>query len=179
MKICINAGHDRKLDPGAINRTDGTKECDLAGDLGVRVKAYLEALDTEVILVQDDDLYFVCNTANDSDADLFVSLHFNAFNGRASGVETLIYGSSQSLILGHCIQSNLRAVLDIPDRGIKERPGLFVLRNTTMPAVIVETCFLDNDYDLKAYRDNEDAVARAIATGIIQYPGRAALHLAA
>ena len=117
MKICINAGHDRKLDPGAINHTDGTRECDLAWDLGVRVKAYLEALDAEVILVQDDDLYFVCNTANDSDADLFVSLHFNAFNGRASGVETLLYGSSQSLILGHCIHVNTAEMEIIKETG--------------------------------------------------------------
>ena len=73
-------------------------------------------------------------------------------------------------MLGHCIQSNLKAVLGLPNRGLKERPGLFVLRNTIMPAVLVEVCFLDNDFDWRRYDAHRDEAARAIATGIIQYP---------
>lgn len=46
---------------------------------------------------------------------------------------------------------------------------MFVLRNTAMPAVLVEVCFLDNDYDVKRYFDKKDEVARAIATGIVQF----------
>ena len=75
-------------------------------------------------------------------------------------------------MLGHCIQSNLKAVLNLPNRGLKERPGLFVLRSTMMPAVLVEVCFLDNDSDWRRYAAHKDAAARAIATGIMQYPAR-------
>lgn len=100
-----------------------------------------------------------------------MSLHFNAFNKRAAGTETLISHTAESLLLGHAIQSNIKAVLNLPDRGLKERPGLFVLRNTVMPAVIVEVCFIDNDYDVCQYQSRVDAVARAIATGIMQWPG--------
>ncbi|WP_337544670.1 N-acetylmuramoyl-L-alanine amidase [Megasphaera sp.] len=58
----------------------------------------------------------------------------------------------------------------MPNRGLKERPGLFVLRNTIMPAVLVEVCFIDNDFDWRRYDAHRDEAARAIATGIIQYP---------
>ena len=75
-------------------------------------------------------------------------------------------------MLGHCIQSNLKAVLNLPNRGLKERPGLFVLRSTMMPAILVEVCFIDNDCDWRRYEAHKDAAARAIATGIMQYPAQ-------
>ena len=134
--------------------------------------SYLEDNGIAVHFGQSDDLYAVCDEANWEDCDLFISLHFNAFNGRASGTETLISGSTGSLMLGHCIQSNVKAVLNLPNRGLKERPGLFVLRSTMMPAVLVEVCFIDNDSDWRRYEAHKDAVARAIATGILQYPAQ-------
>ena len=47
-----------------------------------------------------------------------------------------------------------------------------------MPAVLVEVCFIDNDYDIKRYQLHEDDTARAIATGIMQYPGLCASQAA-
>jgi N-acetylmuramoyl-L-alanine amidase len=171
MKIYLNPGHDRKLDSGAVNESMDLQECDLAYDLGCLVKERLEANGIAVILGQSDDLYAICDEANEAEVDLFVSIHFNAFNKRATGTETLISGTGGSLMLGHCIQSNIKAVLCLPDRGLKERPGLFVLRNTAMPAALVEVCFMDNDYDLRRYMGRAEETAAAIATGIIQYPG--------
>lgn len=171
MKVYLNAGHDRLLDPGAVNAALGLRECDLAYELAQQVKGYLERNGAAVLFGQQDDLYAICNEANDAEADVFVSLHFNAFNKRAAGTETLISHSADSLLLGHAIQSNIKAVLNLPDRGLKERPGLFVLRSTAMPAVIVEVCFIDNDYDIRQYQRRADDVARAIATGIMQFPG--------
>lgn len=169
MIIYLNPGHDRVLDPGAINTKLGLQECDIAYELAEKIKSYIEQNGITVAIGQHDDLYRICDQANDMGADLFVSLHFNAFNNRATGTETLVSGSAASLILGHHIQSRLKSVLALPDRGLKERPGLFVLRNTAMPAVLVEVCFIDNDYDIKHYLDREDAVARAIAEGIAAY----------
>ena len=170
MKVYLNAGHDRQLDPGAVNRRLNLRECDAAYELALGVQQYLERNGIAVVFGQDDDLYRICDQANQAECDLFVSIHFNAYNGRASGTETLISGSTGSLMLGHCIQTNLKAVLNLPNRGLKERPGLFVLRNTIMPAVLVEVCFVDNDFDWRRYDAHRDEAARVIATGIIQYP---------
>ncbi len=170
MKVYLNAGHDRELDSGAINPNLSLTECELAYELTMQVKTYLERNGIAVVFGQNDDLYAICDEANEADVDVFVSIHFNAFNGRASGTETLISGSTGSLMLGHCIQSNIRAVLSLPNRGLKERPEFFVLRRTMMPAVLVEVCFIDNDSDWRRYDAHADDVARAIATGIMQYP---------
>lgn len=172
MKIYVNPGHDRKLDSGAVNTNLQLRECDVAYELAMLVKTYLERHGMTVLVGQYDDLYAICAEANEFEADYFVSIHFNAFNKRATGTETLVSGSLESLLLGHSIQANVKAVLCLPDRGIKERPGMFVLRNTVMPAVIVEVCFLDNDYDMRRYEGQKENVARAIATGIVQYIGR-------
>lgn len=170
MKVYLNPGHDRDVDSGAVNAHLDLRECDLAYDLGCLVKERLERNGIAVVFGQHDDLYAVCDEANREQADVFVSIHFNAFNTRATGTETLISGTPDSLLLGHCLQSNIKAALCLPDRGIKERPGFFVLRNTTMPAVLAEICFVDNDYDIKRYMGHAEEVASAIATGIMQYP---------
>lgn len=170
MKVYLNAGHDRELDSGAINKNLGLTECEAAYELSQLIQHYLEDNGIAVVFGQSDDLFAICDEANRKECDIFVSIHFNAFNSRASGTETLISGSTGSLMLGHCIQSNIKAVLNLPNRGLKERPGLFVLRSTMMPAVLVETCFIDNDSDWRRYDAHKDDVARAIATGIMQYP---------
>ncbi|MCB6386982.1 N-acetylmuramoyl-L-alanine amidase family protein, partial [Megasphaera massiliensis] len=116
MKVYVNAGHDRQLDSGAVNPRLDLRECDAAYELACLVMSYLEDNGIAVHFGQNDDLYAVCDEANWEDCDLFISLHFNAFNGRASGTETLISGSTGSLMLGHCIQSNVKAVLNLPNR---------------------------------------------------------------
>ncbi|MDD6860749.1 MAG: N-acetylmuramoyl-L-alanine amidase, partial [Megasphaera elsdenii] len=110
MKVYLNAGHDRQLDSGAVNRRLNLRECDAAYELALGVQQYLERNGIAVVFGQDDDLYHICDQANQAECDLFVSIHFNAYNGRASGTETLISGSTGSLMLGHCIQTNLKAV---------------------------------------------------------------------
>lgn len=62
--------------------------------------------------------------------------------------------------------------LSTVDRGLKERPNLIVLKDTTMPAVLVETAFIDNDNDAALLTNNADDFARAIARGITDFEGR-------
>lgn len=59
--------------------------------------------------------------------------------------------------------------LGTKDRGIKERPGLIVLRDTAMPAVLIETAFIDNDEDCQLLLEKTDDFARAIARGVTDY----------
>ena len=171
MLVYLNPGHDLMKDPGAVNDHLQLTEATLANHLGWAVKDRLEEEGIRVRKGQSDYLFDICNDANRCGADLFVSLHFNAFNGHATGTETLVSYTPESVILGQNIQSRLCNALELPDRGIKERMELLVIRATIMPAVLVETCFIDNDHDIERYFERKDEVADAIAQGILAYPG--------
>ena len=71
--------------------------------------------------------------------------------------------------LAQCIQDQLINSIDTVDRGVRERPDLRVLRHTAMPAVLVETAFIDNDVDVQLLINNWDDIARAIARGVTDY----------
>ena len=180
MKVYINPGHDLDYDSGAVNPTSGLRECDVAAKIGAKVKAYLEAAGCECRLLQSDNLYYdsqydnrpiaVCDDANNWDADAFVSIHCNAANGQARGTEVECYSRmSNGGNLAQCIQDQIVGALGTIDRGVKEMPGLIVLRHTDMPAVLVETAFIDNDADAALLTDRWDAFAAAIARGVTDY----------
>ena len=71
--------------------------------------------------------------------------------------------------LPQCIQSQIIDSLDTVDRGVKEMADLLVLRYTDMPAVLVETAFIDNDNDMLLLVEHWDDIARAIARGVTDY----------
>lgn len=176
MKVFINPGHCPGVDSGAVNPNSGMQEADVALAIGQLVQKYLTDAGCEVQLLQSDNLMWdgegpcVCQTANDWPADIFVSIHCNAAGGDARGTEVEIYpGSDASSKLGQCIQTQIVNSLGTVDRGLKERPGLCVLKHTDMPAVLVETAFIDNDDDANLLANNQDDFARAIARGITDY----------
>lgn len=171
MKVFINPGHDLDgiLDPGAVNPVTGDRECDIARQAGHLLAGYLQTAGIEVKALQSDDLGKVCAMSNNWDADVFVSLHCNAFNGNAKGTETL-YKSANGRVLADCIQKQIINSVETVDRGIKQRDRLWVLNGTNAVAVLVEMAFIDNMDDLKfLLKDNLDTVVRAIARGITDY----------
>ena len=171
MKVFLNPGHapDGNPDPGACGC--GLRECDVAKSVADLVERYLVKAGVEVVgNMQDDSLYAITSAANGSDADVFVSIHCNAFNGSANGTETCVYpGSVRGQQLGNCIQRQIVDSLDTTDRGLKDRGELYVLKRTDMPAVLVELAFIDNEDDAVLLRDNQDDFARAIARGVTDY----------
>lgn len=103
--------------------------------------------------------------ANDWGAELFVSIHCNA--GGGIGTETLVYAKHGAAAeLAARVQSAIAGRLGTRDRGIKERPGLGVLRMTDCPAILVETAFIDNENDAWLLKNRADDFARAIYEGI-------------
>jgi N-acetylmuramoyl-L-alanine amidase len=178
MKVFINPGHDVVYDSGAVNPNNGIRECDIALDIGQRVKGYLEQAGCEVMLVQSDSLTGeheglpnVCGEANAWLADIVVSIHCNAANTEARGTEVEVYriDGGNACKLADCIRTNIVKALGTIDRGNKERNGLAVLRCTDVPAVLVETAFIDNDEDAELLVNRADDFARAIAVGITDY----------
>lgn len=80
MKVFINPGHapEGNPDPGACNVYTGLRECDVAAEVGRLTAHYLNAVGIETEILQSDSLYEVCQKANASEADLFISIHCNS-----------------------------------------------------------------------------------------------------
>lgn len=170
MRVFINPGHDIDLDSGAVNPNYGTRECDVARNAGKMLARYLQTAGCEVRTLQSDDLGLVCETSNEWGADIFVSLHCNAFNTVARGTETL-YKSYNGQQLAQLIQDQIINSINTVDRGIKKRDDLWVLNGTDAMAVLVEMAFIDNDEDLEILNNDLDTIVRAIARGITDFGG--------
>lgn len=183
-KVFINPGHCPGIDPGAINKNSGITEADIALEIGKMVKTYLETAGCEVMLLQSDNLYYdgvgecVCEAANNWPADVFVSLHCNAFNGQARGTEIFTSrGETKADKLATCIMQQIINTFgdalavrpDWSDGDIDKESGLIVLLHTQMPAALYEMVFIDNDADLQFLLAHKDDVARAIARGVTDY----------
>lgn len=170
MRVFINPGHDIDLDSGAVNPNYGTRECDVARNAGKMLARYLQTAGCEVRTLQSDDLGLVCETSNEWGADIFVSLHCNAFNTVARGTETL-YKSYNGQQLAQLIQDQIINSINTVDRGIKKRDDLWVLNGTDAVAILVEMAFIDNDEDLEILNNDLDTIVRAIARGITDFRG--------
>lgn len=177
MKVFLNLGHapNGNPDPGAVNAETGLRECDVAFAVAKSAASYLNAAGVETELLQSDSLYDICEAANGSDADIFVSIHCNAAEAKqANGTETwACAGSYRGSTLANCIRKQLVDTLDTTDRGVKIATpgvnGLYVLTNTDMPAVLVELAFITNPGDEEILVNVQKAMARAVAHGITDY----------
>lgn len=172
MKVFINPGHapNGNPDPGACGF--GLRESDVAMCVGSLLEYYLRVAGLETRMLQSDSLEEVVATSDYFGADIFVSIHCNAFDGTAHGTETLIYAAGgEAEKLAKCVQSQLIDALGTANRGIKERPGLYVLNSTAAPAILVETAFIDNRQDNELLANETEDIARAIARGVTDYQG--------
>ena len=177
MKIFIDAGHNFSgADTGA--QGNGIREQDVTFIIANKLKKLLVSYGHEVFMsrnnLQDnvgstlsDSLNTRVNLANRYGVDLFVSIHCNSFNKQANGTETLVYSfNSSAMEYAERIQKSIIDKLGTKDRGVKERKDLVVLKNTLMPAVLVETAFIDNVYDAELLIKRQDDFAEAIFEGI-------------
>ena len=177
MRVFLNPGHapGGNPDPGACGF--GLRECDVAKNVADLVAGYLTAAGVEVVgCLQSDSLEEVVDSSNNSDADVFISIHCNACNGSANGTEVWhYYGSGAGAALARCIQNQIVTSLGTTDRGTKgAKPGvngLYVLSNTDAVAVLVELAFIDHAGDAHLLRSQQDDFARAIARGVTDYEG--------
>ncbi|WP_291569590.1 N-acetylmuramoyl-L-alanine amidase [Clostridium sp. UBA4548] len=167
-KIAVDLGHNINGDNGAV----GIRvEADVIRDVGNRVinklKAHgytiIETLPKTAVDITDS-LNKRSYVANANEADFFVSIHFNKFNGVANGTEVFYYKDSS---VDKSYASNIAnsiSRLGFKNRGIKY--GDFsVIRKTTMPSVLVECCFVDSKIDMEIY--DPERMANAIVSGIL------------
>ena len=178
--VVIDPGHGGP-DPGAIG-IGGIKESDVVLDVSKKVKKLLSEKGVRVKLTRnkeiDLDLPPRVLVANRYDADIFVSVHANASRGKRrdiNGLETFYYRGWRGRLLAKRIQKQiLRVSPGSPDRGVKQGK-FYVIKNTKMPAVLVEIGFLTGRLDgrrLEKYTHRKK-IAYAIAKGILEYLSKA------
>lgn len=112
--------------------------------------------------------------ANTWGADVFLSIHTNAAaNENASGSEALVYSLSSRVAVGlsENILRELNLITGLRNRGIVERPGLYVLKRTNMPALLVEMGFISNPYDAELMAYSPNLFAEGIYRGVLDYYG--------
>ena len=174
--VIIDAGHGGR-DYGAVNGERKEKDDNL--ELALMVGEILAENGVDVLYTRTEDVYDTpyekAVIANNSGADYFLSIHRNASAtpGSGTGIETLVYRDTGIAgKLARNINANLSEI-GFVNRGVIERPGLVVLRRTSMPAVLVEAGFIDNAKDNELFDANLDAIAMAIADGMLETLGLA------
>ena len=192
--IVIDPGHNFGGDDGAYATNNGITyvERDLNMQVALKLKTKLETQGYQVIMTRNESdretasvtesLTNRVNIANNAAADLFVSLHHNSATAAATGVEVYYssraqdesFGSgysdsrlSTSMNLASSISSSITNSTGAINRGAKDG-NLFVLRNTTIPAVLIECGFITNQYEAQKCADSyyQDLAASAIADAI-------------
>jgi len=174
--VVIDPGHGGP-DPGAIG-IGGIRETDVVLEISKIVKKLLSEKGVNVRLTRknevDLDLPPRVSFANNIDADIFVSIHANASRGKRrdiNGLETFYYRGWRGRLLAKRIQKQiLRVSPGSPDRGVKQG-RFYVIKNTRMPAALVEIGFLTGRLDARRLEKtaHRQRLAYAIAKGILEY----------
>ncbi len=171
VTVMLDAGHGG-VNPGAVY--EGRQEKDDALALVLAIGPILQNNGIDVLYTRTTDVYQTplqkAELANEADVDYFVSIHRNSFpeDNIVSGVESLVYDlSGVKYEMAQNINTQLETV-GFVDLGVKARPNLIVLRRTKMPAVLVEAGFINSDTDNMLFDANFQAIAQAIADGIIE-----------
>lgn len=171
MKVVVNIGHGYG-DPGAVNKELGVTENGFNRELAELIQ---KQLPVSVIVIEQDTsgLNGLVKRINEVNPAFVVSLHSNAAeNNTATGTETLYWHTSaNSKRLAEIMQAGLVKALGLPNRGIKPRDNLAILRGTKCPAVIVEPFFISNNEDYKKAKFAMADMAKAIVSGIAMYAG--------
>ncbi len=180
--ICLDPGHGGS-DPGAVGPT-GTQEKDNTLAIGLLLRERLEKNGATVVMTRDSDrdvsypgstadeeLGARVDIANESGADIFISIHNDAFtNSSAAGTTTFHYGDNEAVRLAGHVQKCLVDELGTRDRGSRFA-SFYVIRYTDMPAILVEVAFISNPEEelLLASVDGRCKAADSIFQGIVRY----------
>jgi N-acetylmuramoyl-L-alanine amidase len=168
MKFGIDIGHNCPPDTGAVGIN---KEDNLTKDVGTRLMQKLAAAGHSVInctpsqaATVGESLQKRVNKANANQVDIFVSIHFNAASPTANPRGTEIYAISNAAKAIAQPVLNEIVKLGFKKRGIKNT-AFFVIKNTSMPAILIECCFVDSQADMNLF--NAEKMAEAIKVGLI------------
>ena len=172
MKFGIDIGHNCRPDTGAPGLASGKTEDQLTMAVGTKLIQKLKDAGHTVVeckpssaINETDSLKKRANKANQEKVNLFISLHFNSFNGKARGTEIFALSNASKAIATSVLNEITK--LGFLNRGVKSANYL-VLKNTSMPAILIECCFCDSAKDMAIFDAEE--MAEAIKVGLIGQP---------
>ncbi|MBQ7284167.1 MAG: N-acetylmuramoyl-L-alanine amidase [Oscillospiraceae bacterium] len=182
IKIYIDQGHN----PYGFNsgaEGNGLKEQDITYNVGIYLAEILRRDDRFEVLTSRTCITQVVGFNNNSSlaervglanrwgADWFLSIHCNSStNPNASGSEVYVYRSrSVAWYMAGEILQQITRQLGLRDRGVKINPAFYVLRNTRMPAMLIELAFITNPSDAQKLANDQRLFAQAIYDGIVNY----------
>lgn len=193
IKIIIDAGHGEP-DGGAVSE-NGVKESELNLQIAQKLKSKLEEIENViVIMTRDDENNIATETgeemtikqlktsdlnnrvkiANESGAQIMVSIHMNKFeNSKYRGWQTFYSKTSdEGKKLAEYIQSSIGEIIDIENKRVALKiEGIKIIDKTQIPTVIVECGFLSNIEECKLLQDEtyQEKMAEGIKIGIQKY----------
>ena len=112
------------------------------------------------------NLVNIVNWHNGFNDGVDVSIHFNAYThvDKPMGTEVCYYSNSS---LASVVSKEIATAGGFIDRGAKQRTGLYFLKHTNKPAILIEVCFVDSVADVNFYRANFERICQAIAKTLI------------
>ncbi len=186
--ILIDAGHNYQgRDTGAENTARGIHEEEITWQIADKLRNILTEMGYTVVMTREHATDSIANTsvveslqarvdlAHECRADLFISIHCNASDVGASGTETYCFNmNSLAGQFARFVQKNIAKETGLFDRGVKTAE-FYVIKNTLMPAILIESGFIDNDRDLEVIASDEgqQKFARAVADAVVQYDSEA------
>ena len=182
IKIFIDQGHN----PTGFNtgaEGNGLKEQDITYNVGMMLAQLLRQDERFEVLTSRTCISQIVGYSNRTSleervwranwwgADWFISIHCNSStNPNASGSEIYVYRSqTRAYYMAQDILGQITTQLDLRDRGVRINPEFYVLRNTRMPAMLIELAFITNPSDAQKLADNQSQFAQAIYDGIVEY----------
>lgn len=194
--IVLDAGHGG-IDPGAMNDDKSILEKDVNLAIVLKLRALIESSGGSVILIREDDSSLYVEDGkkttrekyrenlknrrvlvNESNADLFLSIHMNTLSGvkdasKYYGAQTFYSISNEkSIDLAKIIQGEFKRVVDESNnREIKPGGDKYILKENSMPSILIECGFLSNkeEAELLTQDSYQEKIAWAIYVGIQKY----------
>lgn len=185
IKIFIDQGHNPSGNHNSGAEGNGLFEQDITFAIGIELARLLNenpnftarvsrpTEDTVLGTNNSTSLAERVNMANNWPADYFISIHVNAStNPDANGSEVYVYSQpSTASSLAEAVLTNMVEAVGTKNNGVRTNPSLYVLRRTTMPAILVETAYITNVNDAEKLENMQPQFAQGIYNGILQYFG--------
>lgn len=162
-QINISSGHSINCQGASdiINEVSEARKVvdriyELCKTMGIEVYKYHDTSSSS-----SQNLVNIVNWHNQFKDGIDISIHFNAYQhtSNSMGTEVCYYSQSQ---LANQVSLAISKASGLKNRGGKERKGLYVLKNTNKPMLLIEVCFCDSSYDVQKYQENFDNICLAI-----------------
>lgn len=178
--VVLDPGHGGS-DPGAMY--GGINEKDINLSVALKTKSKLEAMGYKVLMTRYDDstvdIYERPKIANNAKADIFVSIHYNAFSNQSvAGLETYYCPrdrgdgkTKEQFPLASEVHNSILASTGANNRNVRQQAGFVVIRQTNMPAILIEGGYMSNPDELKLISSDsyQDLIAEGLSKGIKNY----------